>query len=57
VFDDQPLRLSGHAVKDFEELGATAMQAATNVAAPDDVPSDRRAIAHYNAATHLTRSR
>jgi diguanylate cyclase (GGDEF)-like protein len=46
VFDDQPLRLSGHAVKDFEELGATAMQAPPNVAAPDDVPSDRRAASH-----------
>ena len=46
VFDDQPLRLSGQAVKDFEELGATAMPAATTAAAPDDVPSDRRAMSH-----------
>jgi diguanylate cyclase (GGDEF)-like protein len=48
VFDDQPLRLSGNAVKDFEELGATAMQAPPNVVAPHEAPSDRRAPS-YNA--------
>ena len=46
VFDDQPLRLSGHAVKDFEELGATAMQGATKVSPPDEAPSERRARSH-----------